>query len=96
MKKILIVGLFLMASMVGTVCAEVELIPQYDAINKKMDYVPCKIMCFDPVKNKATNGFDPQFLKLPETKQTCQESHADLMKSRMKDLGFCSKSLGTL
>lgn len=53
-------------------------------------------MCYDPIKNASTNGYDPAFLKLPIVLETCQESHKDLSAVGMKDLGYCSKELGTL
>lgn len=56
----------------------------------------CVSMCYDPVKNWQTKGYDPEFLKQTIVLETCKESHKDLMEAGMKDLGFCSKELGTL
>lgn len=43
-----------------------------------------------------TKGYDPEFLKQPIVKQTCEEAHEDLAKVGLPDLGYCDKSLGTL
>ena len=51
---------------------------------------------FDPAKFKATNGFDPLFLKDTLVKKTCLESHTDMQRVGLPDLGYCSKILGTL
>lgn len=59
----------------------------------------CEGDCFyDPVKNASTNGYDPQWLFLNniQIKLDCQHSHVDLAKVGLPDLGYCSKTLGTL
>ena len=56
----------------------------------------CISLCFDPVKNASTKGFDPKFLEQSDVKQTCLESHADLSVLGLKDLNYCDPSLGTL
>jgi len=63
-------------------------------------YIPgsgtCSIFCFDSIKNKSTDGYDPQFLKQPIVKANCLASHTDLVKAGLPDLGYCDKQLGTL
>ena len=56
----------------------------------------CTQWCFDLLKNASTKGFDPAFLAQDVVKQTCKESHIDLQKVGIPDLGYCSKELGTL
>lgn len=51
---------------------------------------------YDPVKFKNTKGYNPDFLKDPVVLQTCQDSHHDLQRVGLPDLGYCSKELGTL
>lgn len=51
---------------------------------------------YNPVKFASTEGYDPAFLQDQEVKQTCWQSHKDLMSVGLKDLGYCSKALGTL
>lgn len=52
---------------------------------------PCKFLCFDPIKNSATQGFDPSFLIQSTVKTSCQEAFNDGEK-----LPYCDKALGTL
>lgn len=61
-------------------------------------YMPilCTETCFDLLKNPDTKGYDPKFLDQPLVKTSCLESHSDLTRVGLKDLGYCDKSLGTL
>lgn len=52
---------------------------------------PCKIMCFDSILYKNTDGFNPQFLQQQSVKLVCQEALNDGVK-----LGYCDAKLGTL
>lgn len=56
----------------------------------------CAKWCFDPTKNSATKGYDPEFLQQPIVKDTCIQAHADLQEVGLSDLGYCDKNLGTL
>ena len=60
---------------------------------QEMDYLQ---MQFNLKINPDTNGFSHYFLQLPLVKQVCHDSHIDLMKVGLKDLGYCSVRLGTL
>lgn len=44
----------------------------------------CNEMCFDLMKNSATKGYDPNFLKTPKVKQTCIDAG-----TYSKQMGFC-------
>jgi len=81
-QKIIIIALVVATSTAGM---------SYGFINSG-----CTEWCFDLVKNAVTKGFDPNFLAQDVVKQTCKESHIDLQRVGMSDLGFCSKELGTL
>ena len=51
---------------------------------------------FSLEKFPLTKGYDPEFLKQTDVKLTCQQSHQDLQRVGLEDLGFCDKNLGTL
>ena len=48
-------------------------------------------MNYNLIDHAETNGYSPNFLKLAEVKQNCQEALVDGWL-----LGYCSKELGTL
>ena len=51
---------------------------------------------YDPVNFVSTKGYDPNFLQYSKVKTTCVNSHTDLQKVGLPDLGYCDKKLGTL
>lgn len=51
---------------------------------------------YDPIKFKTTNGYDPKFLQASKVKLSCSQSHEDMQRVGLPDLGYCKKELGTL